>query len=100
MPFGLCNAPTTFQGMMNEVLRDFLDQGVVVYLDNVLIYSKTRTEHVQLVRKVLHKLTQHNLIVAGNKSIFHVPETELLGFMVNGQEMYVSDETTKSIWEW
>src|SRR5437660_1201892 len=53
MPFGLCNALATFQGMMNEVLREFLDQGVFVYLDNFLIYSKSMKEHVQLVRKIL-----------------------------------------------
>ena len=100
MPFGLCNAPATFQGMMNEVLREFLDQGVVVYLDDVLIYSKTMKEHIQLVRKILHKLAQHNLAVAGHKSVFHVPETEFLGFIVNGQGMSVSDETTQSVREW
>ena len=100
MPFGLCNAPATFQGMMNEVLRKFLDQGVVVYLDDFLIYSKTMKEHVQLVRKILHKLAQYNLAIAGHKSIFHIPETEFLGFIVNGQGMCVSDEMTQSVWEW
>src|SRR5437660_5700959 len=97
MPFRLCNAPATFEVMMNEVLREFLDQEVVVYLDDVLIYSKTMEEHVQLVRKILHKLAQHNLAVAGHKSIFHVPETEFLEFIVNGQGMCVSDETTQLV---
>src|SRR5437588_1684677 len=58
MLFGLCNTPATFQGMMNRVLQEFLDKGVVVYLDDVLIYSKTMKEHVQLVRKILHKHQQ------------------------------------------
>ena len=100
MPFGLCNAPATFQGMMNEVLREFLDQGVVVYLDDVLIYSKDRESHVKLVRQVLSRLAQYNLAVAGHKSQFHVPETEFLGFIVNGKGIHVSNETTKSVREW
>src|SRR5947209_14614831 len=100
MPFGLCNAPATFQGTMNEVLREFLDQGVVVYLDDVLINSKTMKEHVQLVRKILQKLAQHNLAVAGHKSVFHVPEKEFLEFIVNGQGMCISNETTQSVREW
>ena len=56
MPFALCNAPATFQGMMNEILREFLDQGVVVYLDDILIYSKDKDSHVKLVQQVLAKL--------------------------------------------
>ena len=100
MPFGLCNAPATFQGMMNEILCEFLDQGVVVYLDDVLIYSKDRDSHVKLVRQVLAKLAQYKLVVAGHKSVFHVPEMDFLGFIVNGRGIHVSDETTKSVHEW
>jgi len=51
MYFGLVNAPATFQTMINKILREFLDQGIVVYIDNILIYSKTREEHIILVRK-------------------------------------------------
>ena len=71
-----------------------------MYLDDVLIYSKTMKEHLQLVRKILHKLAQHNLAVAEHKSVFHIQETEFLGFIVNGQGMCVSDETTQSVREW
>ena len=53
MPFGLVNAPATFQTMMNEILREFLDQRVVVDIDDILIYSQTLEEHIILVRKVL-----------------------------------------------
>src|SRR5437588_1269083 len=57
-------------------------------------------EHVQLVRKILNKLAQHNLAVAGHKSVSHVSETEFLGFIINGQGMCVSDEKTQSVQEW
>ena len=100
MPFGLCNALATFQGMMNEILCEFLDLGVVVYPDDVLIYSKEKDSHVKLVRQVLAKLAKYKLAVAGHKSMFHVPKTDFLGFIVNGKGIHVSDETTKSVREW
>ena len=53
MLFGLVNVSATFQAMMNTILRNFLDHGVVVYLDNILIYSQNVEEHIALVKKVL-----------------------------------------------
>ena len=58
MPFGLVNAPATFQAMMNTILRNFLDHGVVVYLDDILIYSENVEEHIALVKKVLAQLEE------------------------------------------
>ena len=56
MPFGLASAPATFQNMINEVLRDLIDQGVVAYMDDILIYSPTEDEHVHIVTSVLRLL--------------------------------------------
>jgi hypothetical protein len=61
MPYGLTNAPAIFQGMINEVLRMFLDISVIVYLDDILIYSDTREQHIKDVRNVLEKLREHRL---------------------------------------
>jgi hypothetical protein len=72
MPFGLVNAPATFQRMMNTILRPLLDQGVVVYLNDILIYTKTMEEHYKLVTQVFSILQREGLAVAANESFFHV----------------------------
>ena len=67
MPFGLANAPATFQNMMNEIFRDMIDVGVVIYLDDILIYSENEHDHVALVKRVLEHLQEHQLAIAPDK---------------------------------
>lgn len=83
MPFGLTNAPATCQQFVNDVLRMFLDRFCVVYLDDVLIYSKNREEHDQHVRLVLEALLQVGLYVKGEKCEFSVTSTKFLGFVIS-----------------
>jgi len=82
MPFGLVNARATFQAIMNKILREFLDHGVVVYLHEIHIDSENYEEHVELVKKVLARLEEHRLAIFLKKSVFHVPSEEFLGYIV------------------
>jgi hypothetical protein len=70
MPFGLCNAPATFMRVMNDVLRPFLDDFVIVYLDDILIFSKSREEHIEHVKKVLDVLRKEQLFLKLSKCEF------------------------------
>jgi len=64
MPCGLCNAPSTFQSMINDVFRDMLDVGVIAYMDDILIYTETVEEHLALVRRVMERLRKTRLCVS------------------------------------
>jgi len=90
MPFGLTNAPSVFQRHLNNILTEKIDRGVVVYIDDILIYTKTEKEHIELVRWVLQKLTENNLCINIDKCLFHVPEVEFVGFQVGKQGIQVS----------
>ena len=67
MPFGLTNAPSVFQRYANEVLKQYIDRGVVAYIDDILIYFKTEEELVDLIKKVLKKLLDNSLCVTAKK---------------------------------
>ena len=70
MPFGLTNAPTVFQHMANDVFREFLDLFVIIYLDDILVFSKTLSDHRCHVRQVLQKLREHGLYAKLEKCQF------------------------------
>jgi hypothetical protein len=67
MPFGLTNAPATFQSVMNSILAPFLDRFVLVYLDDILIYSKSMDEHVEHLKSVLAALREHKFYCKRSK---------------------------------
>ena len=86
MPFGLTNAPAAFMRLMHTVLKPYLDEFVVVYLDDVLIYSKTEAEHIAHVNAVLSTLSQENLRVQISKCSFAQDSTTFLGYRLQGTQ--------------
>ena len=70
MPFGLTNAPSTFMRLMNEILKKKLGKFVIVYLDDILIFSKTQEEHLEHIRQVLQRLKEEKLLINLKKCSF------------------------------
>ncbi|CAL8465899.1 g5435 [Coccomyxa elongata] len=99
MPFGLCNAPATFQRLMNGVLPDMGDF-VQVYLDDILVFSKTEEEHEQHLRRVLERLREHRLFAKLSKCEFYMREVEFLGHKVSEEGISVEEEKVAAIREW
>jgi hypothetical protein len=71
MPFGLTNAPATFQTLMNSILRSYIDKFVLVYLDDILVYSNSEEEHLEHLRLVFEALCQHHLYARPKKCTFN-----------------------------
>ena len=71
MPFGLANAPATFQNMMNEIFRDMIDLGVIICLDDIPLYSENEQVDIALVKRVLERLQEHQLVITPDKCEWH-----------------------------
>jgi transposase InsO family protein len=101
MPFGLTNAPATFQSFINTVLYEYLDQFVVVYLDDILIYTTgDLQEHWKQVKKVLQKLQQAGLSLKIEKCEFHKKEIEFLGSIITTTGIRMDPKKVTAIQEW
>ena len=100
IPFGLTNAPATVQRFMNDTLRVFLDQFCVVYLDDILIYSKTKREHREHVHKILAKLKEAGLYTNTEKCEFNVEKTTFLGFIISADGIEMDPAKIRGILDW
>ena len=100
MPFGLTNAPAAFQCFINTVFADLLDVCVIIYLDNILIYSTNMTFHKKHVQEVLQQLCTNSLFTKPEKYEFHTKSTKYFGYqlLLSGLTMFL--EKMKSIQDW
>ena len=83
MPFELTNAPATFQTLINDIFRDLLDVCIIVYLDDILVYSKNKEEHEQHLRQILQRLKDNQLYARFSKCTFFTNSIEYLGHIVD-----------------
>lgn len=100
MPFGLTNAPAAFQHLMNDVFREFLDNFVVCYLDDILIYSKNVEEHEIHVRQVLQKLRDAGLYAKMEKCVFHTTQVDFLGYIISNDGLMMDSKKVQTIMDW
>jgi len=100
LPFGLTNAPATFMHLMHETFRPYLDNFVIVFLDDILIFSKTLAEHKQHVKKVLEILRQQKLFAKESKCDLFKTEVEFLGHIVGRDGIRMMEDKVKAIQDW
>lgn len=100
MPFGLKNAPGTFQGLMNSIFGDLIDRGVLVYIDDLLLYSVSEEEHRRLLKEVFKRLRSHNLKVNPKKCSFYCSEVNFLGHVISENGVKMDAKKLDSIKNW
>ncbi|KAF4332523.1 gag polymerase env poly [Fusarium beomiforme] len=100
MPFGLTNAPATFQHYIHEALRGLVDTICIVYLDDILIFSKTREEHTEHVRVILERMRQAELYAKPSKCTFFQDKVEYLGYILSSEGISMDPTRVETIRNW
>ncbi len=100
MPYGLVNAPSVFQDFMHVVLREFLHQFVLVYIDDILLYPRSEAEHRQHVMEVLQRLRENNLFLKAEKCSFHQSSVKFLGYHIDQYGIKMDEGKVTAIRNW
>ncbi|KAK3571228.1 hypothetical protein QTP86_005421 [Hemibagrus guttatus] len=100
MPYGLPNTPSVFQSFMKEIFRDMLHRFVVVYIDDILIYSPNLSDHVLHVKQVLHRLCHYHLYLKHEKCEFHQSTIQFLGYIISPEGIQMDCAKVEAIKSW
>lgn len=100
LPFGLTNAPATFMRLMNDVFRPYLDESVIIYLDDILIYSKSLEEHKTHLHQVLDALRKNQLCAKASKCAFFQTKVDFLGHVVSGNGIQPDPKKIEAVTSW
>ncbi|KAL0540247.1 hypothetical protein IC582_024480 [Cucumis melo] len=100
MSFGLTNAPAVFMDLMNRVFKDFLDSFVIIFIDDILIYSKTEAEHEEHLRQVLETLRANRLYAKFSKCEFWLKKVSFLGHVVSSEGVFMDPAKIEAVTNW
>ncbi|KAK3545866.1 hypothetical protein QTP70_016399 [Hemibagrus guttatus] len=100
MPYGLVNALSVFQDFMHTVLQEFLHKSVIVYIENILIYSRNLAKHRQHVREVLQRLRDYQLFLKAEKCVFHQSSVHFLGYIIDHNGIRMDERKVAAVWDW
>src|SRR3954467_5590117 len=100
MSFGLTNAPTTFSRLMNYMFMEYFNKFVVVYLDDILVYSKNEEEHTEHLHLILAKLREHKLYAKYSNCEIWLPKVNYLGHVISKDGIAVTPDHIQAILDW
>ncbi|GJX95992.1 putative reverse transcriptase domain-containing protein [Tanacetum coccineum] len=100
MSFGLTNAPVVFMDLMNRVCKPYLDKFMIVFIDDILIYSKNKQEHEEHLKLILELLKKEELYAKFSKCEFWIPKVQFLGHVIDSEGIYMDPTKIKSIKDW